>query len=115
MEALAEIPIERIRAGIMQVPIVYPIWPPTLGEFLALCKPLVVPAAHRPLLPSPRDDRSIDPRVLAKIKATLAKARKRDPKAWAREILDEAARGEYRYAYGIECAKEALGLRRKEA
>ncbi len=34
-----------------------------------------------------------------------------DPKAWARRILELAERGEYRYQYGIECAKEALGIK----
>ena len=31
----------------------YPDWPPTLGQFLSLCKP-VVPAAHRPFVSLPR-------------------------------------------------------------
>lgn len=32
----------------------HPSWPPTLGEFVALCEAQVVPEAHRPVLPVPK-------------------------------------------------------------
>lgn len=86
-------------------------FPPTLPEFVALCKPAPVPAAHRLFLPSPRPARvEIDARVKAEIDRYLKRGQTRDPKDWAREILSLAEQGEYRQPYGIQCAKEALGL-----
>jgi hypothetical protein len=111
-EGLADVPTADVYAAVRRLPVAHPSWPPTLGEFLALCRPEATPAAHRALLPDRSRREPIDPVVLAKIKAALAKGRQRDPKAWAREILDEAARGEYRIEYGIAAAREALGGKR---
>lgn len=54
--ALGAIEPERIRVALEKVSTSYPEWPPTLGEFLLLCKPSI-PAAHRLLIPdrSPRE------------------------------------------------------------
>ncbi len=52
----------------------------------------------------------VHPRVQAEIDRFLKRGDTRDPKDWARQILALEERGEYRYLYGIECAKEALGL-----
>jgi hypothetical protein len=86
-------------------------FPPTLPEFLALCKPPVKTPAHQAYLPAPRtkfDD--IDPKVRVAISEFKTLGRKRDPKDWARRILSEADAGTYRLQYGIDCAKEALGI-----
>jgi hypothetical protein len=110
-EALGQIAPERVRAALEKVPSTYPEWPPTLGEFLVLCKSDSIPAAHRAFLPAPRDGwKVIDPRIKAEIDAMLEKGRKRDPKDWARKILSEADAGTHTLPYGIQCAKEALGL-----
>lgn len=113
-EALAGIPVERVRTALVKLPVAHPTWPPTLGEFLLLCKPASTVAAHRLLLPSPRDNSAIPPRIKAKIDDFVRRSvRKRDPKAWAKQILAEAERGEYRLAIGIEFAAQALGLVRE--
>ncbi len=86
-------------------------FPPTLPEFVALCKPPAVAAAHRPFLPAPKPARgAIDARVRSEVDRYLKNAHKPDPKDWARKILVEAGRGDYRILIGIEFAKEALGL-----
>lgn len=107
-EALAGVSPDFIRDAISKVAAAYPSWPPTLGEFVALCRPGATMPAHQLLLPTPWPDEPINPKVQAMITEAFAKQTQRDPKQWARDILEEARRGEYRYAYGIQCAKEAL-------
>jgi hypothetical protein len=105
--ALAGISGERVAAALKALGK----FPPTLPEFVSLCKPAATPAAHRAFLPAPRDDwKTIDTRIKAEIDALLEKGRKRDPKDWARKILAEASAGMYTFHYGIQCAKEALSI-----
>lgn len=86
-------------------------FPPTLPEFVALCRPVPMIAAHRPYLPAPRSE-PIDGAVRAEIVAGKL-TKKRDSKAWAHAILEEAAAGTYRLPIGIAFAKEALGVDRE--
>ena len=85
-------------------------FPPTLPEFLALCKPAPVPAAHRLFLPAPprNPNREIRQNVKEEIDKLLDRDRKRDPKDWARGILRDAAAGTYTIHCGIQMAKQAL-------
>ncbi len=99
---------DAIRKGLEQVATAYPEWPPTLGEFLGLCKN--APAMHRELeAPSVSWD-APDPKVLAAIAELTDKSRKRDPRDWARTILKDHAAGTYTLPIGVEYAKEALGI-----
>jgi hypothetical protein len=54
----------------------------------------------------------IPPEIMAISKDVGSEAAK-DPKAWARKIVDEHEVGLYRYLYGIHCAKIALGIIRE--
>lgn len=109
-EALAGIPVANLRAALDNVMAAHPEWPPTLGQFLALCKPAPIPQAHRPLLPDRRAREPIDPRIQREISAMLEKQRKRDPKDWARQILSRQECGERLLPIQIQFAREALGL-----
>lgn len=104
---LASVPAERFGPALQAVGK----FPPTLPEFVALCKPqppIPSPAYHRALLPSQKGAPP-SAEVQREIDTLLAGwGGRSDPKKWAREILAEAKAGRYRYAYGIECATEAL-------
>jgi len=54
-EGLRGMPADKIKLGLERVVVEHPEWPPTLGEFLALCR-RVQPAAHREFaaLPAPK-------------------------------------------------------------
>lgn len=67
--ALGSIDPERIRGALDRVATAYPEWPPTLGEFLLLCRPVI--AAHRPLLP----DRTQREPIPQHIRDVMAKIR----------------------------------------
>lgn len=110
-EALGPIEPERIRDALANVLTAHPQWPPTLGEFLILCKPVSVHPSHR-LLPSPqREAMSADAKLVAGIAArAMGSGAKRDPKRWARDILEREARGERLLPIQVEFAREALGL-----
>lgn len=95
----------RIASALERLPQAHPQWPPTLGEFLTLTK---VAAAHRelPRLPPPE---AMAPQVKNKVIEFLSA--KKDPRRWAHDILREEAAGTYRgTAYGVQLAKEALGM-----
>ena len=84
-------------------------FPPTCPEFVGLCKAFA-PNFDLARLPSVRYGGEIDPTIRAEIAKFLTASEKRDPKQWARQILTLAAEGKYPHAYGVECAKRALGL-----
>ena len=107
-EGLRGIDPDAIALALSTVHVSYQQWPPTLGEFVALCKP-VVPAAHRLLLPAPpREPGKMDPRIKAEIDKLLDPKRKRDPKDWARGILRDHEAGTYTLICGVEMARRAL-------
>ena len=86
-------------------------FPPTLPEFVALCKSAPITAAHRPYLSAPKtkwDD--IDSRVRAEIEKFKNRGAKRDPKDWARAILERHDKGEPLLPIQIQFAREALGI-----
>lgn len=83
-------------------------FPPTLPEFVALCKPVSVPAAHQQYLPAQRNSQEIPPKIRAEIEKLLNKERKRDPKDWAREIMARHECGEHLLPIQIQFAREAL-------
>lgn len=71
--ALHDLTGEQIAAGLEKLMKGAHEWPPTTGEFRALCKPVIRPEHQRhPVLAAPRDtkDRSAE---LARIRAMLAK------------------------------------------
>lgn len=84
-------------------------FPPTCPEFAGLCKAFS-PALDRSHQLEDLRRESVDPKVRAEIAKFLTTSKSRDPKDWARRILKEEAEGTYRYLYGIDCAKRALGL-----
>ena len=72
-ESLASIEPITIKAVLDQLPTAYPNWPPTVGQFLELCKVGKDPAMQ-PQLPKARGDEKIALEALAEIKTILAKA-----------------------------------------
>lgn len=108
-EALASADPANVRSALAKVAERYPSWPPTLGEFMALCRNESTPQAHRQALPAPWPN--VDQAVVATVVGQFGSGTKKDPKDWARRILAEAEVGLYRLPIGIEKAKEALGIR----
>ena len=53
-EGLRGVDPARVSDALARVHAEYPEWPPTLGEFVALCRRPTVEAAHRPLVSLPR-------------------------------------------------------------
>ena len=71
---LAGVPAEKIKRALELMLVDHPEWPPTLGQFLALCRrPLVPTAAHRPALPQPRT--GMPPHIREQLDAFLKKAK----------------------------------------
>ena len=68
---------EQIGAGLKRMLDVHPEWPPTLGEFRALCRPPVVNHVHRPYLVDKTPRKPIPPEIKAGIDALVAKLRSR--------------------------------------
>jgi len=67
---LAEIDPMVIKAVLDRLPTEYPNWPPTVGQFLALCKVGNDPTM-KPRLPKPRGDEKIAMDALAEMKRIL--------------------------------------------
>ena len=89
-----------------------PEWPPTAFEFANLCKEAMRGRVQTvPKLPSIRY-REVAPEVLAAIHELTKDPinRKRDPKDWARKILQREAAGERMPVYALSSAREVLGL-----
>lgn len=59
-----------IKTALDRLPVEYPDWPPTAGQFLALCKVGKDPSM-RPALPKPRGDETIALDALAEISKIL--------------------------------------------
>jgi hypothetical protein len=75
-EALAATPTENVYQAVKNVATAHPSWPPTLGEFLALCQPpKPVPAAHRPLLADRRPRQPMPAHIKAEFDRYVAKAK----------------------------------------
>lgn len=66
---------EQIKAGLTKMLDAHPDWPPTLGQFRALCRPPVTAAAHRLYLVDKCPREPIDPRVKAGIDSLISKIR----------------------------------------
>ena len=64
---------DQIGAGLQRMLDAYPEWPPTLGQFRALCKAPSVPQAHRLFLVDKSPRQPIDPAVKEKIDSLVAK------------------------------------------
>lgn len=80
-------------------------FPPSCPEFVAICRQFRADPAHQTYLPAPVNRMPAE--VAAKVGEFLQAHGKRDPKAWARKILDNPR------AYpGIsgDFAREALGV-----
>lgn len=97
---------ERIGTAIRMCPVVHPEWPPTAGQFLALCK--AQPQAHRPIML--RDMTRGDPAPEVKTMLNSFAKPKLDPKAWARELMAKHEAGERLLPIQVQFAREALGL-----
>jgi hypothetical protein len=108
-EGLGDVTGEQVRVALAGVLTAHPEWPPTLGQFLALCKPVVQPS-HRLFLPSPQIDASKRGPVPAQFAEAVAKLQEpqKDYRKWARDIMTEAVAGRYRLICGIEMAKRAV-------
>lgn len=90
-------------------------FPPTLPEFVVLCKPSAIHAAHR-LLPSPQYEAMTRRSELVgeQIARTIGEGPRRDPKKWARDLIEAHERGDRLLPIQIQFAREALGLDRAE-
>lgn len=63
---------EKIKRALELMLVEHPEWPPTLGQFLSLCRrPLV--ASHRPALPAPRTE--MPPAIRAKLRAFVERGK----------------------------------------
>ena len=69
-EGLVDINPEKIKSAVDMLPNEYPSWPPTMGQFLALCK-IGDDPIRRPQLPKPRGDEKIALDALAEINQIL--------------------------------------------
>jgi hypothetical protein len=101
-----------IKAALAAMGHAHPDFPPTLYEFRNLCREAMRARTQTvPKLPSIRY-RSVAPEVLAAIHELTRDPvkRKRDPRDWARRILQREAAGERMPVYALTCAREALGL-----
>ena len=67
---LADIEPQTIKTVMDKLPMEYPNWPPTVGQFLELCKVGKEPAM-RPQLPKPRGNEQIALDALAEMKRIL--------------------------------------------
>ena len=76
-EGLRGIDPDAVALALSTVHVPFPEWPPTLGEFVSLCKPQPITAAHR-LLPSlpERKREPIAPEIQAKIDHLLGRQRR---------------------------------------
>ena len=72
---LAGLSGEQIKAGLNRTLDTYPDWPPTLGQFKALCRVPATPAAHRLYLVDKRPVAPIPPHLRAEIDALVDKMR----------------------------------------
>lgn len=112
---LAPYAAEDFRSALAAMGSVYPDFPPTLYQFRALCRDAATLRGGLAAKVTHVRYGAPDPQVLAEIHR-LAESmrdpnRKRDKRDWARTILREDAEGVYRGgAYGVQCAREALGI-----
>ena len=83
-------------------------FPPTLPEFVGLCKAFAI-ARQRPALPD-YSRAEIAPEVLAEIAKMFDAQRKRQPDDWARNILKLHAEGKYDSFAGLAMARRAMGI-----
>jgi hypothetical protein len=83
-------------------------FPPTLPEFVGLCKAFAL-ARQRPALPD-YSRAEIAPEVLAEIAKMFEEQRKAEPDDWARNILKLHAEGRYDSFAGLAIARRALGI-----
>lgn len=93
-EGLAKVTGSAIGEALRRTPAAHPEWPPTMGQFLALCGPIRSEPAHRtftPALPQPEPQ----PERVAEILASsrLGKPAK-DCRKWARDIMAMEERGD---------------------
>jgi hypothetical protein len=89
----------------------YKEFPPTLPQFVDLCKEARQRRARSaPALLSPRSRDAIPAEIVAMLHDFGKVNRKRDPRDWARRIVVEADAGTYTFPLGIQMAREALGM-----
>src|SRR5574337_582914 len=117
---LASYAAEDFRSALAAMGSVYPDFPPTIYQFRALCRDAATLRGGLAAKVTHIRFGAPDPQVLAEIHR-LAESmrdpnRKRDKRDWARTILREEAEGVYRGgAYGVQCAREALGIAAERA
>ena len=83
-------------------------FPPTLPEFVTLCHAFRKAVEPVPQLAGPPASADQVARVTA-LAGTVGKP-KEDSRKWARRIMERQKSGDYPYVYGLQCAKEAIGL-----
>lgn len=87
----------------------YPDYPPTLPQFIGLCRDARRRRAQQTVrLSAPRDP--ADHYLAERAVAAVGRLKRDDPKAWARRILERDGNGEPVPMYAVTCAREALGL-----
>lgn len=107
---LAGIAPDDIRVALESMKTAYTDFPPTLPQFMALCRDA---RRNRRSLVALLPDKSRDPDGMRKLEAmgeSLA-GTKRDPRAWARKVLERHAAGDRSLPpISIQFAREALGM-----
>lgn len=101
-----------IKRGLETMLIAYADYPPTLPQFLGLCRDARAARTQETSKLTVVRYGKVAPGVLAEIHkvANLHADRKRDPKDWARKLIAKEIEGEPVHAYALQCAKEALGI-----
>ncbi len=85
-------------------------WPPTLPEYIILCKSLEKrPAAHVMALPAPKSDLSSEKAAEMLDSLSVVFKTKDDPLLWARKIIERSKQKKHGLSmHQIKSAKEAL-------
>ena len=84
----------------------HPSWPPTFGEFKAMCKAATAPKYFMPL-PSPR----VDPKVVEEATAGVQSMLKVRPGlSWTLRIMQRWEAGEYKHAHLAKMAYDVAGI-----
>ncbi len=109
--ALRGLDIEQIKMGLVNLPKFSLSWPPTLPEFLQLCRREVVRPEHRPaLLPPETRGEPIDPEVRLSIMASLERAARGLPRHGVTDMRQVFASTLAERFGAPQTAADAIGL-----
>jgi hypothetical protein len=113
-EALGRFDAATLGAAVRAMPERDSAWPPTLPEFLALCRAQKVRPEHVQALPLPQrtaeEVAAGAERLAAAKSAAGVSTRRAGDKAWAMRVIERAAAGDKALApITVQIAREALG------